>query len=572
MEELKKTLSRIDGKGYKAYKDLQGKTYTFPGFSLTFHYVQGDPFASPSRLAIRVPQGKASFPTATFEPEIRAIALCDFLTRLVHEEISKQVKGNRGTGKSGMLTIDCPGQEVLKRSSMIINEEYVEARLFAGLPAAGRKVLGRQAQIMFLEELPSIVENTLYYTAVPVKAAIRHIKVVEDQDSLRNQLKDHNLTAFIANDAILPRKSGVDERPLQNGAIPFQSPPTLEVELLAPHAGTVRGLGIPRGITLIVGGGYHGKSTLLQALERGVYNHIPGDGREQVVTEENACKIRAEDGRRVEKVRIHPFINNVPFNQDTEAFSSEDASGSTSQAANIIEALEAGATTLLMDEDTSATNFMIRDTRMQKLVAKDKEPITPFIDKVHHLYKQHDVATILVMGGSGDYFDVSDTVLMMEEYKPREVTEEARQIVVEHPTHRQKEGDSHFGLLTERIPLPKSLNPRKGKKVNIKARGDEGIQFGRETIDLHYVEQIVDFSQTRAIGDLILYALEKNILNGRASLKEIITTLDNLMDEQGLDPISPFPGKPPGNYARPRALEIACAINRLRTLEVKAQT
>ena len=101
-------------------------------------------------------------------------------------------------------------------------------------------------------------------------------------------------------------------------------------------------MGIRKGITLIVGGGYHGKSTLLKALEAGVYNHIAGDGREFVITDDTAFKLRAEDGRSITGVDISPFIKNLPNKKDTVHFSTEDASGSTSQAANLMEALESG--------------------------------------------------------------------------------------------------------------------------------------------------------------------------------------------------------------------------------------
>ena len=160
-------------------------------------------------------------------------------------------------------------------------------------------------------------------------------------------------------------------------------------------------------------------------MELGIYSHIPGDGREYVATDPKAVKIRAEDGRFVEKVNISPFIKSLPLLRDTLRFSTDNASGSTSQAANIMEALEMGARVLLIDEDTSATNFMIRDRRMQELVQKAHEPITPFIDKVRQLYQDQRVSTILVMGGSGDYFEAADTVIWMNNYRPFAVTRES---------------------------------------------------------------------------------------------------------------------------------------------------
>ncbi|HOL18587.1 MAG TPA: ABC-ATPase domain-containing protein, partial [Bacillota bacterium] len=352
-------------------------------------------------------------------------------------------------------------------------------------------------------------------------------------------------------------------------AVPFKAPPALAVELACPHRGRVRGMSLPAGVTLIAGGGYHGKSTLLRALERGVYNHIPGDGREGVVTDPLALKIRAEDGRRVEKVDISPFIDDLPFGRSTRSFSTEEASGSTSQAANIIEGLEAGARVLLMDEDTSATNFMIRDRRMQLLVAKDKKPITPFVDRVRQLYRERGVSTILVIGGSGDYFDVADTVIVMESYLPREATAAARQIASRCPTGRRSEAGGAFGEVRHRVPLPGSIDPYKGQRVKISARDEENLLFGSEKIDLRCLEQIVDQSQVRAIGDLIFYALKEKIIDGKNSLAEIAGRLEAMIEQQGLAVISPYRGQPRGDYARPRPLELVAAINRLRTLEIR---
>ncbi len=569
MKQLQQILSQIDGKGYKAYKKLQGQCFQFPGFELCFYQVQGDPFAAPSQVAVRVPQKNAAFPGESYQPKIRQVALSDYLTRCFHENIKKHARGKRGSGKSGALQIDRPGQEVLERTSVSVNEEMLEVRFFAGLPAAGRRVLGREAAEMFLNELPGLVENSLIYNNLHQKELFNHVYTVENQQVMRSQLTEKGLIAFVADGSILPRRSGVDQRALPaDQAIAFKTPPELAVELEIPHGGKIKGMGIPRGVNLIVGGGYHGKSTLLRALEQSVYNHKPGDGREGVVTNQEAFKIRAEDGRRVEKVNISPFINNLPFGQDTAEFSSEEASGSTSQAANIIESLEAGAKVLLMDEDTSATNFMIRDMRMQLLVAKEKEPITPFIDKVQQLYRERNISTVVVIGGAGDYFDVADTVLMMETYRPFLVTGEAKEIAQKHPNQRVQEAGDSFGELQERIPKPSSIDPTRKNKVKVKARGVEGLQFGYEDIDLHFVEQILDPSQTRAIGDMICYALRNNLIDGHKPVKDIIDQLDSLIDNRGLEAILPNPKKPRGDFARPRPLEVAAAINRLRTLKV----
>lgn len=564
--DLQTILRRINGRGYKAYKDIQG-SYQFPGFMLHIDHVQGDPFAAPSRLRAFIPHKVAQFPADLYATPIRRVALADYINRVFHNTC-RRVEQRRGSGKSGLIAIEKPGQEVLPTTAVIVRNDGIEVRFVVGLPAAGRRVLGHEAEHLLLRDVPAIVKRAAFYASLNKEALRRHVETVEDAEYLRGQLRGLGLVAFVADGAILPRRSGVDPRPLREGiVIPFESPESLRVRVTLPNRGTITGMGIPKGITLIVGGGYHGKSTLLSALELGVYNHIPGDGREFVVTDPGAVKIRAEDGRRVEQVNISPFINNLPFGRDTTRFCTDDASGSTSQAANIIEALEAGATLLLVDEDTAATNFMIRDHRMQELVAKAKEPITPFVDKVRQLYTDRGVSTILVMGGSGDYFDVADTVIMMDEYRPRDVTAAARAIAEKYRAERKPEGGTHFGDITERIPLAESLDPSKGKReVKITAKGVKTILFGRHEIDLSAVEQLVHPAQLNAIGQALYYAREK-YMDGRRTLRQILDAVERDIAEKGLDVIDV---RPMGDYAYFRRFELAAALNRLRTLKVRA--
>ncbi|MGB9700396.1 MAG: ABC-ATPase domain-containing protein [Thermodesulfobacteriota bacterium] len=569
-EELKKILARLDGRGYKAYKEIEG-TYDFGNFQLFIDHVQGDPFASPSRLRLKVPQKVAKFPHDLFVNKVRALALRDYLTRKFHGAIKNIVKGTRGIGHSGRISIDLPGQEVLERTSCFVDKDWVEIRFTLGLPAAGRTILGRQAEEMFFGELPHLVEKTLYYDHHSPQEIKHHVEVVEDQEYIRAQLVEKKWICFLADGSILPRKSGGDDRPLmmesgnKNKIVVWQTPPELAAQVETKNQGRIKGMAIPEGVILIVGGGFHGKSTLLNAIEKGVYPHIPGDGRELVVTHPGAVKIRAEDGRFVEKVDISPFINNLPFGKSTSPFSTENASGSTSQAANIIEALELGAKVLLIDEDTSATNFMIRDQRMQALVVKEKEPITPFIDKVRQLYEEMGVSTILVMGGSGDYFEVADRVIMMENYLPQDVTKRAKEIREQFPTLRRAEGGAFFGQIKERIPLPESFDPQRGKReVKIDAKGLKTIIYGRTVIDLTQVSQVVDESQTNAIGDLIHFTASR-YFNGKVALAHGLRQALKEVQEKGLDIISPFRR---GDYALPRIYEIAAAINRMRSLVI----
>ncbi|MFB6285195.1 MAG: ABC-ATPase domain-containing protein [Candidatus Bipolaricaulia bacterium] len=566
--DLRRTLERIDGRGYKAYKDIQG-SYDFEAFELIVDHVQGDPFAAPSKLRVRVPQSVAAFPRSTFQSRSRQTALRDYLTR-AFARAAGRASANRGTGKSGMIAIDTPSQEILARTSVIVDDEIVEARFVAGLPAKGRKVMGKQAAAMLCEDLPAIAQDALLYGALDARDLQRHVETAEDADALRDQLRERGLVAFVADGAILPRRSGVDDRPLSDSAVPFQSPASLSVELDRPNGGPIAGMGVPPGVSVVVGGGYHGKSTLLSAISLGVYNHVPRDGREFVVSDPAAVFIRAEDGRGVTGVDISPFINNLPQDRSTRDFSSEDASGSTSQAANIVEALEVGASTLLIDEDTSATNFMIRDHRMQELIAKDKEPITPFIDKIRQLYDDRGVSSILVMGGSGDYFDVADTVIAMEHFRPHDVTDDARAIAAKYRTDRRAEGGEAFGEIAPRIPDPHSIDPSKGKKgkMKLKTRETDEIVFGSDAIDLSAVHQLADESQLRGIAQALVHAKERH-MNRDRTLAEVLDALMAEVDENGLDVLSPFVT---GDLAEFRRFELAAALNRLRSLRVRQRT
>ncbi len=579
-QALGQLLRQLDQRSYKAYKQIQG-SYQFPGFVLIIDYVQGDPFAAPSRLRVQVPQagqGGAGFPKFLYASRSREIALRDYLTRQF-DRVASQLRERRGSGKSGLMAIASPTQQVLERNALLVSDDQVEARFVVGLPARGRSILGDQAAELLCEDLPQIVARSLQYTALNADAIQHHVETVEDADGLRQQLANQRLVTFIADGAILPRRSGVDDRPLLEQALPFQSPESLRVELNRPNAGKITGMGIPQGVTLIVGGGYHGKSTLLSAIAHGIYNHIPGDGREAVVSDHTAVKIRAEDGRSIAGVNISPFINHLPLGRSTIQFSTENASGSTSQAANIMEALEVAAKVLLVDEDTSATNFMIRDRRMQALIAKEQEPITPFVDKIRQLYADYGVSSVLVMGGSGDYFEVADTVIAMTEFEPSDVTEQARAIAAQYATHRTPEGGASFGVIHPRILQAKRLdakfhpkfhskhskdsqdNPRGPK---LKVRDVNELIFGAETIDLSAVEQIREVGQLRAIGAAVAY-LQQHYLNGRRSLPQIIDAVMADLEAGGLDILT---HSPQGDLAAFRPFELAAVVNRLRSLEI----
>ncbi|EAZ92325.1 ABC-ATPase domain-containing protein [Crocosphaera chwakensis] len=562
-QDLYNKLVSLDRRGYKAYKEIKG-TYEFPKFRLIFEHIQSDPFASPSKLIIKISHTIAKFSVDLYKNKSRKIALEDYLIRQFSQACS-QLSRQRGTGKSGKISIIKIGQEIIKRTAATIHKNDLEIRFSVGLPAKGRTILGHQAAQLLCEDIPNIVDTSLLYQSLNSQKIQKQVETAEDADCIREKLPKNNLIAFIANGSILPRKSGVDSRPLDKNPIPFQSPKSLEISLNTPNKGMLKGLGIPQGITLIVGGGYHGKSTLLKAIELGIYNHIPGDGREFVISDPSAVKIRAEDGRSIVGVNISPFINQLPQHRSTDHFTTKNASGSTSQAANIIEALEAGTKVLLVDEDTAATNFMIRDRRMQQLIVKNKEPITPFIDKIKQLYLDYGVSTLLVMGGSGDYFDVADHVIAMDTFQPHDVTEKAKKIAQENPNERRREGGEQFGKITPRIPLGQSIDPSRGKRdVKVKVRDVDQVVFGTEEIDLTAVEQLIEQGQLQAISAAIIYA-KNNYMNRQTTLPDILDRVIEDINSKGLDILSHFPQ---GDFVLFRRFELAAAINRLRSLQI----
>lgn len=559
LSDLKRELEKIDGRGYKTYKTLEGQ-YSFEDYILSIDHVQGDPFASPSRIRVIV-NSNNNFPKNLFDEKYKKITICDFLTRLFSKNIYKYGEKVFGSGKSGLIEISKCSQQVIERTSIIINNEKIEARFYVGFPARGRSVLSKELEKILFNIIPNIVKNTLIYNNINIKALNDKLKLLEDQEFIRKQLKDKKLIAFIANNSILPRESGISQKPLKDGK-KFISPKELEVEFNTPNRGLIKGMGIPEGITLIVGGGYHGKSTLLKALELGVYNHIEGDGREFVITDNTALKVRAEDGRAITKTDISLFINNLPNGKDTKKFYTENASGSTSQAANIIEGIESGTKLFLIDEDTSATNFMIRDSVMQQLVSKDKEPITPFIDVARSLYKQKGISTILVAGSSGDFFDIADLVIQMDNYEPYEVTKKAKAL-----SRRITNVNENLKVYIDfnRVILKGTIESSP-KGVKVKTLGKDGISINKENIDLRAVEQIVDNEQLNTIGAIMKYA-ENKLMGKNLTLAQIA---DNITEElkNNLIGIENIKGGY-GSFAIVRKQEIMCAYNRYRKIKIR---
>ena len=567
--DLHASLRAIDHKGYPAYKSLAG-SYQFENFILCIDHVQGDPFASPSSLHIEVLHSYAKFPEEYYVNQNYRIALQDHLIRLFAAKFEAYQFKVKGSGKSGLMSITRCGQEVLERSACQITNDRIIVRFHVGFPAFGRTISAGELEKILFDFLPDCIEHTFFYQNINQQKVKQALFLYDDQEALRRILKQEKLAAFVADEAVLPRKSGVSDLPMKN-SVPFSSPTSMRRTYILPHKGALTGMAIPVGITLIVGGGYHGKSTLLEALQTGVYNHIAGDGREYVITDNTAVKLRAEDGRGIRNVNISMFIKDLPNKKDTTAFSTPDASGSTSQAAGVIESLEAGSRLFLIDEDTSATNFMLRDDFMQEVINREKEPITPFLERARDLYEKAGVSTILVAGSSGAFFYIADQILQMDNYLPVDITEKVKALCLKHKAPRiQAPGfqipDFHRTLPPFRREA--SDMSRRGGRGNrsqhehMKAKvfGKDSFSLDKDTIDLRYVEQLADSEQTCALAYLLRYALEQSEAN--LTVQETVQHLTDLLTAKGWAPFCS--SYVPCGLAKPRVQEIYACLNRFR--------
>ena len=553
-EVLRQQLHSIHRKSYPAYKGLKG-AYRFENFILSIDHVQGDPFASPSHISIQISHRDSVFPSEYYKDVLTRTTLCDYLTRQFEQQVNRYTFRAKGSGKSGLISVSHCGQEILSRTACEITGRGITARFFIGFPANGRTINALELEKILFDYLPVCVQKAFFYSSTNKKELRSFMELALDQEYIRQELLRRKLTAFVADGSILPRESGISSRPMKN-AIPFSAPESLRISMELPHKGTLTGMGIPQGITLIVGGGYHGKSTLLNALELGVYNHIPGDGREYVITDCTAVKLRSEDGRFIKDVDISLFINDLPNQKDTHCFSTQDASGSTSQAAGIVESMEAGSHLFLLDEDTSATNFMVRDAFMQQVIQREKEPITPFLERAGELYKKAGISTILVAGSSGAFFHIADTIIQMDNYVPRDITDSTKALCAKYPLPAfcaPAFASPHSYRIMTKAPQD---------RLKTKVSKTDGFSLGRQEIDLRYTEQLIDPEQTATLSLLLKYAVE-NMIDGKRTLSEIVEDLEKKLKKEGMSFLSGDRQISCG-YALPRLQEIYACFNRYR--------
>ena len=557
--ELIESLHRLDGRNYGSYKSVIGD-WEYGPFSIAIDRVQADPYAPPSNCRATSTPESMGIPPELLATVDGRVAVADFLNRAFDSNMAR-------FSHPGTVAITRPGQEILVRSAATVTDEQIEIRFQVQLPARGRTIMGHTAAAIFDRDVPDIIMESLDFT--PPEAAEHlerlraHVATYEDYQALQSALQERSLVGFVADGAVLPRRSGISELPMGE-AVAFETPESLRETIDLPNAGAVSGMALRPGITVIVGGGYHGKSTLLSAIQRGVYAHIPGDGRELVATARTAMKVRAADGRSVTGVDVSPFIAHLPQGADTTSFSTENASGSTSQAASIMEAAELGSELLLLDEDTSATNLLIRDSRMRELVHAEKEPITPLVDRIGALAKDRGVSTIMVMGGSGDYLDVADHVLMLDTYRCFDVTEQAAAVVAAQP--RERTDEPSFPETSPRVIKPIQ---RKGDRPKTKVYGLETIQLDKQRIDVSDLEQIVEVGQNEAIGWALRAILERFANDDDASLATLASKIGGRLESEGLDELTKYGARQlPAHVSMPRPIDVGAALNRYRGLNL----
>lgn len=603
LNELTSHLHAIDGRSYAAYKAIVGRYRSPLGWVLYIDRIQPDPYAPPTAIRVVLPlaltgadarltgftprlTGADTRPTGANETlteanetltgtnahltasPTRAVALRDYLARTLRELLKGQA-----------ISIAPAGQEILERSSVNLHETwqddfstpafnapgpYLELRLRWSLPAFGREIAGRQAARNLNLDLARAVAGLDLRESELGAEAWKHCQVAEDHAALQEILVERGWVAFLADGANLARRSGVSQLPLEGG-VPLTAPETLAQTVQLPHAGVVRGTAIPAGVTVIAGGGYHGKSTLLNAIARGIYPHIPGDGRELVATVPEAMAVRAADGRAVTGVDLRPFISHLPGRDaDPAQFTTANASGSTSQAASIMESLELwgqpAQAALLLDEDTCATNLLIRDQRMRALVSSEREPITPLVDRIRALHRERGISTLIVMGGSGDYLDVADQVLIMDSYRLVDATAQARQVCDSQP--RMDTSLPDFPLPAQR--LPQSPEAKRRGPSRTRALGTQRLVLDRHEVDVADVSGLVDEGQALAVAWALRALLERHF-DGRTSLSQALAQVAKRLDDVGLDALGEAH---PAFLVRPRLVDVGAAVNRLRSLQV----
>lgn len=554
MKELYQKIRQITGKPYGLYKQLASKKWDFGDFTLEFLHIQGDPYAPPSRATVTAPLAMLGWKGEFSNTFTQRLALSDFL----HRELAAIIQ-ERYPEKNADIIMAVPGQEIMVRNALWVENGNVTACFQVNLPGEKRLINGELLADILTSTLPDLLTAGLYADSGKIARATAAIKSLEMREALLDAARAHGLAAFVPNGAILPRESGISEKPLQN-AVPFAAPAELQVELEACGE-RICGMGIPKGITVITGGAYHGKSTLLSALCKAVYPHIQGDGREWIVVDESAVRVGVEDGRSVRHTDISALVHELPGGKSTQDFSTASASGSTSEASNLLEALEFGAKTVLIDEDASAVNFLVRDARVRALVGDAREPLVPLIDRIKD-FAEGGISFIIVAGACGDYLEAADNVILMANYNAECATAKAKEICQgftkrELAPFRYQAGQSrNFNAFIEELKASVKPTSSVERQVKVKCQGTN-MQIGFLTADLSGVA-FPDAASRLGAGLLLLNMLQS--AEDVPSLKMIEDRFEKIKNV-GFRGIAQGLSK---DAALPRTSEVAAALLRLR--------
>lgn len=571
--------------GYHA-SEMQPKIFEYQGLKFRF---SGTGFRTPEKQIMQVYIPLEMLKLTDLPKEL--IPVEDYILRTFSHSINELSASHGNTNKEAFIVITQNKQSVRSREQCSFQAQTVNeimtmrnGAVYDPIGAAydsteksvcikihinmalinGVTINGKSSFRAIKELLELIYRKTIEFN---LDECNYYIETYKKQQYIRKYLADNGYIAFIANNSILPRYNGTS-KPLAD-AIPFVSPTENEIKIYFNDGTVMPGMGIKKGITVITGGGYSGKSTLLDAIESGIYNHIPKDGREFVITCDTALKIYAEDGRPVNNLDMSPFYKYFPDNTDPHSFSTSHASGSVSQAANIIEAVYAGSELLLIDEDRSATNFMIRDKNMRLVV--EKEPIIPYTDRVRELYEEKGVSSVLVIGGSSEYLSYADTVILMEYYKAKDITNYVKSL---DSLPKQSGGEQSAYWTKGRYMIPIETNKEFVYFKIVTTENAKKIILDEYSSDITLLTSLISENQLSMLAYITEQLLVLKATENR-ELPQIINDLaGKLFSDDSKNPgieeiIVSYNFKAERWFENVRTLDVFCAVSRMRGIKFK---
>ena len=567
MNKFKSVIMSCHGKNksflhwlYNTHVDDEDEEKEFVCGELTFWF-RGTGFRNPEKLVLSVGIPEEIFGS---DAEDLRIPTANFVLHLlwpVMENLGKEYRNDKkDVREKAKFSIQAPDGCMDKKSGCLYNRElkrYVLQILF-NVPLINGTSVNSKSAFRAVRDIMEHVAGA--FAGFDRNELCLWQKTFANQECIRRYMKARGLCTFVADGSILPRDNGAD-KPMRD-AKPFRSPESLRVSVTTDTGDIITGMGVKKGITVITGGGYSGKSTLLDAIESGIYYHVPGDGREYVLTDETALKTNAEDGRPVADISMEPFFRQLSGGLELSHFSTRHASGSVSQAANIVEAIGGGVKLLLIDEDKSATNFMIRDKIMRKIVPN--EPIIPFTDRIGELSEDLGVSIILVIGGSAEYLAHADTVILMEDYEPRDITGVVRDFGMDKTSEPAKAIWKHSRRLVPKATTQEFLYFRSAVTEN-----EKKIILDDYSADITSLTAL----NTPERLNTLMSVMEKLLTDKEADTKELlakVTDLTNLViGQESNNGEFSIRESEQRFYSGIRPIDAWCCINRMRGVGFK---